>query len=496
MKQGYVYLVGAGCGTADLITVRGQKLLERCDTVVYDDLIDQALLENLPAERIYVGKRRGRHSAAQDDICEILIRKAREGKRVVRLKGGDPFVFGRGGEEVEALLAAGVPCEEVPGITSAIAIPAEAGIPVTHRGVSQSVHIVTAHTADTEDGLPAYLGELARLPGTLVFLMGLSQLPVLTGRLIAGGKAPETPAAVISGGNATSPADIRGTLADIAEKAKNVKSPAVIVVGEAAALELTCRRERILKNITVGLTGTDIVTGKLRKSLQELGAKTILAERSVIISRPFAAERLCGRKQWLVFTSSNGVRVFFEQLRRQKTDLRGLGQSRFAVIGAATAEELEKHGFIADLCPETYTTERLAQILSENVPDGETICLLRSAQGSVSPFQKLMEKYTVESIPLYETAVDLETTKQAADRLAEMDYLLFSSASGVESYFDAHGRVPEKTVCVCIGDVTAAALKKRYKKEALVAEDASVQRLIQLVQEDVSRKNENFAKRC
>lgn len=240
---GTVYLVGAGCGRADLITVRGLRLLERCDAVVYDDLIDPALLDAAPAQalRLYMGKREGQHSASQEAICARLAELALEGRQVVRLKGGDPFVFGRGGEEALALRAAGVPFEVVPGVTSPVAIPALAGIPVTHRGLSQSLHIVTAHTADTEDGLPAYFDRLAALPGTLVFLMGLSRLERIAARLTAAGKSPETPAAVLSGGNAPHPAAVRGTLADIAAKARaaGVRAPAVIVVGDVAALELT-----------------------------------------------------------------------------------------------------------------------------------------------------------------------------------------------------------------------------------------------------------------
>ena len=239
-KAGKVYLVGAGCGAADLITVRGLRLLERCGAVVYDDLLAPELLDAAPesAERIYVGKRRGRHSMAQEDISALLIAKAREGKTVVRLKGGDPFVFGRGGEEALALQAAGVEWEYVPGVTSAVAVPGEAGIPVTHRGVSRSFHVVTAHTADSPDGLPSNLEDLARLPGTLVFLMGLSQLEEIARRLIGAGLPRSTPAAVIGGKNA--PRAVRGTLGDIAERTREAgtEAPAVIVVGGTAGMAL------------------------------------------------------------------------------------------------------------------------------------------------------------------------------------------------------------------------------------------------------------------
>ena len=238
--RGFVSLIGAGCGCADLITVRGKDRLERCDAVVYDELIDPALLAFAPTDalRIFVGKREGRHSMSQEAINGKLVELAGQGLRVARLKGGDPFVFGRGGEEALALKGAGVPFEYIPGVTSAVAIPGEAGIPVTHRGVSRSVHIVTAHTADTGDGLPPELPELARCGGTLVFLMGLSRLTLIAERLVEYGMDPETPAAVISGGNSPHPMTVRGKLADIAERAKEVKPPAVIVVGAAAELDV------------------------------------------------------------------------------------------------------------------------------------------------------------------------------------------------------------------------------------------------------------------
>lgn len=235
-RKGKVALVGAGCGKADLLTLRAMRLLRSCDAVVYDDLIDPEILNMAPesARRIYMGKRSGAHSASQEAISQTLITLAREGLNVVRLKGGDPFVFGRGGEEALALKEAGIPVTVVPGISSAIAIPGEAGIPVTHRRLSREVHIITAHTAD-EGG---NYGRYGALEGTLVFLMGLSRLEAIATQLIAGGKSPETPAAVISGGNAPIRQTVRGTLGDIAVRAKDVRAPAVIVVGDVAGLGL------------------------------------------------------------------------------------------------------------------------------------------------------------------------------------------------------------------------------------------------------------------
>lgn len=239
---GSVALVGAGCGNADLITVRGLRLLQQCEAVVYDDLIDPELLDSVPetALRIYMGKRSGVHSASQEEINQKLIELARSGLKVVRLKGGDPYLFGRGGEEMLALIEAGIPCQEVPGIPSAIGIAAEAGIPVTHRGASRSLHIITGHTSDTEDKLPVDFDHYANLSGTLVFLMGLKQLPRIAQRLIAAGKSGDTPVAVVSGGNSPNPARVRAPLSEIAQAVEeaNVKSPVIIIIGEVAALEL------------------------------------------------------------------------------------------------------------------------------------------------------------------------------------------------------------------------------------------------------------------
>lgn len=237
--SGHVALVGAGCGSADLITVRGLRLLRQCTALVYDDLIDASLLDELPAgaETFYMGKRSGHHAAPQEEINAKLIALAQAGHRVVRLKGGDPFVFGRGGEEALALQQAGIGFEVVPGISSAIAIPGEAGIPVTHRGLSREVHIITAHTKAEEQ--PDYR-RYAALEGTLVFLMGLQRLEKIAADLQAGGMAGDTPAAVVSGGNAAHPAAVRAPLCRIAQAARKaeVEAPAIILVGNVAALDV------------------------------------------------------------------------------------------------------------------------------------------------------------------------------------------------------------------------------------------------------------------
>lgn len=488
-KNGCVWLIGAGCGGADLITVRGLRLLRQCDVVVYDDLIDSALLSEAPREarRIYMGKRRGKHSASQEEISRLLVEEARAGRKVARLKGGDPFVFGRGGEEAQALRAAGVPYEEVPGISSAIAIPAAAGIPVTHRGLSRSVHIITGHTA--ADGLPENMDHLAALKGTLVFLMGLSHLEQIAGGLIQAGKRPDTPAAVLSGGNAARPAAVRGTLDAIARRAReaDVRPPAVIVVGDVAALDLSGTIGRPLKGTRVGLTGTDAIAARLRAVLEPLGAETRQVERAVVEALPIEEEGLFRDRRWLVFTSVNGVETFFRFLRRERVDLRRMAGCKFAVIGAATGAALERHGILPELCPPDYTSAALAAALTERVLPGEDVVLLRAKEGTpLLPSLLARQGIPVRDVPIYTVRGGREAAAEPV--LETLDYLVFSSAGGVGRYFAVHGAVPAGTMCVCIGDVTANALGTWYEGPFLTAASISAEGIAEAILEHRTRR--------
>ncbi len=481
--KGCVYLVGAGCGGPELLTRRGAELLGGCDAVVYDDLIGEGLLALAPPEarRLYMGKRAGRHSAAQEDICAALIALAGEGKRVVRLKGGDPFVFGRGGEELLALKAAGVPCEEVPGISSAIAIPALAGIPVTHRGVSQSVHIITGHTAGTPDGLPGYFDDLARLSGTLVFLMGLGRLEEIARRLMAAGMDGSTPAAAVSGGNAPVPAAVRGTLADLPRRvrAEGVQPPAVIVVGGVAALDLSPALP--LTGVRVGLTGTAPLRQKLRLELEALGAGVFdaLEIQAEDLPLDFDLDRLRAGGCWAVFTSGGGADSFFRRLGERGMDLRALHGCKFAAIGPATAARLWAHGIQADLCPEEYTSQGLGEALLRRGEPGEDMFLFRSRQGSPVLPELLAGRFHVEDISLYEVRPG-----PAGDRarIEGADYLTFASAGGVARFLEAYGFVPEGAVPVCIGPVTARALEEACGRPYLTASDISAGGIVQAIQ--------------
>lgn len=491
-SNGCVYLIGAGCGQADLITVRGLHLLQHCDVVVYDDLIANELLHAAPpqAQRIYMGKRRGRHCASQEEISQTLVTLAQQGLRVARLKGGDPFVFGRGGEEAMALQKAGVPFQVVPGISSSVAIPALAGIPVTHRGLSRGFHVVTAHTAQ---GGRKDFDRLARLEGTLVFLMGLSHLPDIAQGLMDAGRSPDTPAAVVSGGCAPCPATVRAPLSQIAQAARqaNVQPPAVIVVGETAALDLSCTALRPLEGVRVALVGTPSIQTRLTGLLTPLGAQAFSALTSQPEDLPcsFPWGTLGdGTLRWIVFTSRNGVSCFFRHLTQQRIDLRRLHTCRFAVIGPGTAAALANFGFYADLCPAVHTTQALAQALLQTVVPGQPVLLFRSALGSPELLQRLAAHTPTEDIPLY----TLRTPEADRDSLplqaAQADYLVFSSASGVDFFLRTYGHIPPNTTCVCIGPVTAQALAP-HCSAFLTAPDISSEGLVNALLTHHTRHN-------
>lgn len=482
---GNVALVGAGCGKADLITIRGLRLLQRCQAVVYDDLIDPALLNAAPesAKRIYMGKRSGMHAASQTEINQKLIELARSGLQVVRLKGGDPYLFGRGGEEILALKAAGIPCQEVPGIPSAIGIAAEAGIPVTHRGISRSLHIITAHTADTPDGLPADFDALAKLSGTLVFLMGLARLHAIITRLLAAGKDENTPSAVISGGNAPNPVRVRAPLSRLEQAAKNanVSAPAIILIGDVAAMDLSAPSDQ-LKRLRIGITGTQEIAEKQMHALQARGAEAVWVSRTEIKELPleFDLQSLAEQSCWIVFTSANGVKTFFRQMAQKNIDPLSLKMQKFAVIGAATGAALLQYGIHADLCPSTFTSEALAVEIAAAAKREERILLFRSAIASPTLPEMLHKAgFAVEDIPIY----NLES-EACAGPLPKLDYLTFSSAGGVKLFAQEYGAIPTGTRCVCIGSVTAQTLSQYTDDPFLTSEEISADGIVKTILRD------------
>ncbi len=518
---GRVFLVGAGCGMKGWITVEGLALLQYCDAVVYDDLIDPALLEEVSpaAEKIYVGKRSHRSSAAQGQIQKLLVRLAEAGKTVVRLKGGDPFVFGRGGEEIQYLNQRQIPWRVIPGISSALAIPAEAGIPVTYRGVSRSIHIMTAHTRD--DVLRCDMEQFAMLEGTLIFLMGLESLSMIVSVLTENGRSMDTPAAILSGGNAAHPCKITGNLGNIVEKAAqgNAVTPAVIIVGDVVALDFYRAEKLPLSGVTVGLTGTDDFQDKIRQKLLPLGADVVSLMRGRCEALSCAvpwAQITDLRDKWLVFTSVQGVRYFFRQRRKEKIDYRRFASCRFAVIGEATRAELDHCGFTADLCPAVYTSEALAEELLQNVGKAEPVYLFCSKQGSELLMERLQKEqaecyrfdiYDTCFTPNFEPAHvpdfgredipdfgrdnapgrERNVLNVAPDNAP--DYVLFGSAGGVQALHRAGYQMREGSQGICIGSVCAEAYRQCFQKEPVVAGAATVESMREALLELETKKD-------
>lgn len=470
MSGGYVYLCGGGCGEADLITLRGMNALKKCDTVIYDALIDDGLLSYAPknAERICVGKRGGKHSRRQEDINELIVKKANEGKCVVRLKGGDPLVFGRGGEEAAVLEENGIAYGFIPGITSAVAVPELAGIPVTHRNVSRCFHVITGHTA--QDMLPENMAEYARLSGTLVFLMGLSRLSEIACGLMEKGKAADTPVAVISNGGRDNQSVIRGTLADIAEKAKNAKTPAVIVIGKTASYDFSLK-----ENISAALVGTENFTERLSDRLERAGIKTEFPCRLFIKeyteNTAFdAALRSISEYSVTVFTSGNAVRIFFDRMKGLRIDTRRLSNMKFAAIGSGTADALSQYGIYADIIPKKYTAAELGNILAEKCAN-DKLLIPRGEQGSgelTKPLDMAGINYT--EIKVYDVCTRENTTPGEI----KADYLVFGSCSGVRNFFEGGFWAADSTQIICIGQVTAETLKKYSGRKCIIPQTQDV----------------------
>ncbi|WP_349947160.1 uroporphyrinogen-III C-methyltransferase [Lacrimispora sp. BS-2] len=484
MKEtGVVYLVGAGPGDPGLITEKGLSRLRICDAVVYDALLSSRLLDEVPDQcrKIHVGKRAGHHSMKQEEINQLLVELAGEGLSVVRLKGGDPFVFGRGGEEIMALSEAGIPYEVVSGVTSAVAALASAGIPVTHRAVSRSFHVMTGHTLSEEGTLPADFNEFARLSGTLVFLMGLGNLSLIVKGLLNQGKSGETPAAVIQNGTLPGERTVRGALRDIEEKvlAAGIKSPAIIVVGEVASLDFSSTLKQPLEGCRIGVTGTDSFTDRLRKQLTSFGGTSesilsLLIESCRKSGKMKEAYEKLPSYTWIVFTSANGVREFFHGLLEWGYDFRAVGHVKFAVVGRGTADELLRHGFSADYIPKKYQVQDLAAGLKGLISGEDRLLIPRSSGGSKELNEILDEAgASYDDIVLYDVASAGIKTENRAEALKQLDYLTFSSASGVEAFFrEADEEIKEALAglkVVCIGDITAKALMEHGRKADIIA---------------------------
>lgn len=467
-----VYLVGAGPGDEGLITKKGLERLRQAEVVVYDSLISGSLLNEAPldAELIYAGKRSGSHHMSQEEISGILVDKAKQGRKVVRLKGGDPYVFGRGGEEALALMSQGIPYEVVPGVSSISSVPAYGGIPVTHRGLASSFHVITGHESGKKTGPVLDYQTLAREEGTLIFLMGLEHLEQIAGELIRCGKPSDTPAAVIENGTTARQRQVLSDLGHIAEtaRAEGIRTPALIVVGQVAELEksLSWFGKGPLFGKRVLVTGTRAIVRELEAELRPLGAECLAV--SLIESRPVwseetkAALREAGDYDWLVFTSSNGVELFFEMLGRMELDLRRLMKVKFAAIGRKTADTLKKHGFLCDFTPERFSGEDLAAEWIPTLKDGERVMLLRAEDGSTVLPRRLSEAgVAFRDIPIYRTWVDRRRKEELNRLIGQADYVTAASGSAVKALYellDGNTRFPAKLIS--IGPYTTKAARE------------------------------------
>lgn len=452
-----VYLVGAGPGDPGLLTVRGAEVLRTADVVVYDRLSVRALLDLAPpgAERINVGKQPGRATMSQDEISALLVERGKAGERVVRLKGGDPFVFARGGEEAKALLDAGVDFEVVPGVSSAVAVPAYAGIPVTMRHSSTSFTVVTGHEDPDKDSEIDW-DAVARLGGTIVVLMGIGRLQKIVSRLIAGGLDPDTPAAAIRWGTRPEQTTVRATLATL--PSHELEPPATIVIGKVAAMNLEWFESRPLFGRRVVVTRPRHQAAELSAPLRAAGADPIEVPVIEIVDPADGGARLSdavgriGEYAWVVVTSANGAQRLLDRL----PDARVLGGVQLAAIGPATAAVLRRGNLVADLVPERYVAESLVDAFPPPEPDGSRKVLLVRAEVArdVLPVGLAEAGWDVDVVDAYRTvAAPISDEQRAA--VARADVVTFTSSSTVDRFVDAFGTESMPPVVACIGPVTA-----------------------------------------
>ncbi len=448
-KKGVVYLVGAGPGDAGLLTMRGAELLRRCDAVVYDALVNPDLLRLAPAgaEIIYGGKRSRDHAIPQEELNALLVSKAREGKCVVRLKGGDPYVFGRGGEEAEELARAGVRFEVVPGISSVIAAPNYAGIPVTHRDYCSSFTVITGHEDPAKPSSGVDWGQVAGNPGTKIILMGVERIGSIAEALIKNGMSAGTPTALIRWGTTGRQQTVEGTLATIAGLAteNNLTAPAVAVVGDVVKLRgaLNWFETRPLYGKRVVVTRTRDQASELSRRLVELGAE-VLEIPTIKIAPPSDIKNLAdailelNAYDWMVFTSPNGVTSFFEYFFRGFEDLRDLGGVRIAAVGPATAAKLKELHLKVDLMPKDYLASKIAAAFEEFQSVENCRILIARAEVANPELPQMLTALgaIVDDVACYKTVAETDDVNGAAARLMEVgaDWITFTSGSTVENF--------------------------------------------------------------
>ena len=497
-----VYLVGAGPGDWRLVTMKAVDCLKEADVVIYDRLADDRILRFAKdtAEFVYVGKASANHTMKQEDISRLIVNKAKEGKTVVRLKGGDPFVFGRGGEEGMLLEENGIPFEIVPGVTSAISVPAYAGIPVTHRAVATSFAVVTGHEDPTKAASGMNWAGLATGVDTLVFLMGIANLPHIMQKLIENGRAADTPAAVIRWGTKPAQRVLVTTLGRAADdvKVKGIKPPAIFIVGEVVSLRDKLQwfdklAQRPLFGRRILVTRARSQASRLTEKLESLGADCMevpairLADPSDGFAAADAAIAHVDRYHWIIFTSANGVSRFFDRLFHAGKDARALSYAKIATIGSATAEKLLTYGIKPDVIPEEFRAEGILEALSGKLPPHAKILLPRAEEARLVLPEKLREKGAeVDVVALYQTvAADADgAALRDALRAGAIDLVTFTSSSTVKNLVQILGGADAlagvKTAC--IGPVTADTARSLGIEPAIVAETYTIDGLVAAIQ--------------
>ena len=488
-NRGKVYIAGAGCGNEGLITVKLKSVMEKAECIIYDRLVNESILQYVKpdAELIYMGKENVEGGELQKKINEIIVEKSREGLTVLRLKGGDPFVFGRGGEEIEALIAENIDFEVIPGISSAIAVPAYAGIPVTHRGINTSFHVFTGHLK--KDGIEHDYETVAKLEGTLVFLMGLGNLEKITENLIKHGKMHETPVAVIKNGTTAKQETYTGTLGTIAGivRENNVKAPVIIIIGEVVNL-----REKMKWFENMPLFGKNILVTRNRDKQEEITSK-IIEFGGQAINIPFInIEYLdfempdLSKYSTLLFNSLNSVIGFMRKIK----DMRVLGHLKIGVVGKKTDEEMKKYRIIPDFYPKEYTVEKLAAESVNFTEEGENILFIVS---NLSPVNE--EKYTelykrnYDKLVVYNTHKLKIDSEKAKKYVKESDILMFLSSSTFESFADSihlseNDEMKEmlsKKILASIGPVTTKTIEKYGLKVGVEAKEYTENGLLRAI---------------
>lgn len=495
-KYGKVYLVGAGPGDPKLCTLKAVECVQKADVVVYDRLVHPSILKHArpDAEMIYVGKASSDHTMKQEDINVLLADKAKEGKTVTRLKGGDPFVFGRGGEEAELLVEEGVAFEIVPGITSAIAVPAYAGIPVTHRKVCSTFGIITGHEDPNKTESSIKWDKIATGIDTMVFLMGVENLPNIVSELVKNGRPAETPVALIRWGTRANQETLVGTLSDIVQKVKDTgfKSPAVTIVGDVVGMRDTLRwfDNRPLFGKRVVVTRSREQASALSEKLADLGAEVI--EFPVIKIVPPAdwapvdeAVDKMASYDWLIFTSANGVDRFVLHLLESGRDIRALAGPKICAIGPATAEALEIFGVRVDYVPAEYVAEGIIDQFPEDVK-GKRMLLARAGVAREVLPEKLRELGAdVDVVTVYETLLEDSNADKMKQMLSdgEIDIVTFTSSSTVKNFVALTGadgklELPASVTVACIGPVTAETAKDLGRKPDIIAQEYTIEGLV------------------